>query len=195
MFLDMFLQTLQIEVIVCLVSVILYQFDTPMLVSFGLWKLWMIHVCRFCFEDPEGAIRLPCLPCQIQKKYYPAFIAMIFIVFFGEGLPFIISCVIGHIQAIYFKGYIFRLSLGCLKLFETFTPKCIRDRHDYYSLVKCPDVTSACKIGFGESAAPPAPAQQANVGPGFLFSNGVQVGGGQPVTVDDVRDHWANKDN
>lgn len=117
MLLDTFLQTLQVELVVCLVSVILYEFKQPMLVSFGLWNLWMIHVCRFCFEDPNGAIRLPCLPCQIQKKFYPAFIGLIFVLLFGEGVPFIVAMVIGHVQAIYFKGYIIRLRLGCLKQF------------------------------------------------------------------------------
>ncbi len=85
MFLDMFVQTLQIELVVCLVSLVLYELNQTMLVSYGLWNLWMIHVCRFCFEDPNGAIRLPCLPCQIHKKYYPAFTALIFVLLFGQG--------------------------------------------------------------------------------------------------------------
>jgi hypothetical protein len=148
-FVDMFIQTLQIEIVVCIVSFIFLQFNIKMLVSFGLWNLWMIHICRFCFEDPEGAMRIPCLPCTIQKKYYPGVICLVFVLLFGEGLSFLIAAVVGHIQSIYFKGYLLPVRLSWLKLFETFTPKMIKERQDYYSLQKCPDVMYVCRLGFG----------------------------------------------
>lgn len=57
-------------------------------------------------------------------------------------------------------------------------------------------MTGVCTVQFGDSAALNAPQQpqQQNVGPAFLVNNGVQIGGGQPISVDDMRDHWANKD-
>jgi hypothetical protein len=52
-------------------------------------------------------------------------------------------------QAIYFKGHIFRLRLSWLKILETTIPKVIRERHDYYSIQKCPDINTICIVGFG----------------------------------------------
>jgi hypothetical protein len=134
LFIDILIQTLQIETAVCIVSVIMYQFELKMLASYGLWNIWMIHVCRFCFKNPGDGIQIPCLPYIIKKKYCPALIYLLFVLLFGEGLSFLIATVLGHLQSIYFKGCFFRIRLRWLKLLESITPKCIKERHDYYSL-------------------------------------------------------------
>lgn len=54
MLLDVFMQNIMFETFICLVSVLLDLVGFRMLVSFGLWNLWMIHICRFCLEDPDG---------------------------------------------------------------------------------------------------------------------------------------------
>lgn len=181
MLVDTFMQNIMFETCICLVSVLLELVGFRMLVSFGLWNLWMIHICRFCLEDPDGELRIPCFPCTVKKRYYPFVICMLFSIM-SIDFVMILALVYGYVQAYYFKGYFIKIRLSWLRKIEGCLPRKLTQCSNYYGIGKCPELAGITVLGFGEATLS-QDQNPARMGPSTFLSTGVAIGGGQVASA------------
>ena len=66
-------------------------------------------------QDPDASMGLCCLPIQIQAKYYPPVLILIFCLFFGFDLSLFAGLAVGYIHAF---GYLTRFEMSIPKAAE-----------------------------------------------------------------------------
>lgn len=169
-----------------------------MINSYGMWGLWMIYIVRWCLEDPEAQSRIMCLPCTVNRKYLPIFILTICVLIGGFRMDMFLATGMGYLQGWYCKGHLIKLNINTVRWFEYRLPNSLKARVDFFKVEQCSgELMKVCKVSFGDYQGDSSNhGQQAAPAPAIILGTGMAVdpGNKQPVTMDDVRDHWANKD-
>lgn len=95
-----FTQSLVIQILFCLISLVLgllWSESFLMQMSIGLWPILFADIVVQCNKDPEVSRGLCCLPIQIKSKYYPWVLILIFTIFFGLQLSLWVGFLVGYL--------------------------------------------------------------------------------------------------
>lgn len=117
----------------------------------GLWPLLFCDLVIQCMERPDAAMGLCCLPIQIQAKWYPPILLLIFCCFFNFDLSLFAGSGVGYLHAF---GYMSRVDLSIPKAAEW------EKRHPFKNFS---EKQSFVKAG-GGLAGEIIPTSQANTG-------------------------------
>lgn len=144
---DFFVMTIFIQLIICLLQFFgEFVYEKTNLFGLGLWSMVFIYMSRAMYEDPEAERPFCCLPCNIQSKYYPIGILLIFSVIGGVRAGDVIGFCQGLLEYLMFNKVLIRYPLSWINKLDGCTPMFLRKRSDYKSSSNCQtNLLSVCR--------------------------------------------------
>lgn len=137
MLVEIFLQSLMVNLVLLLIGVVLFDIFSVNPQSFDIYNLGfstisMIFIWYQVSQNPDQHTTFCCMPCLIPMKWIPI-ILLGFSFFMSSFLlaALVVSSILGYLQFMHYKRRFIKLPLRFYRRIDSLLPNSITNRPDY----------------------------------------------------------------